>query len=33
MNNNSDNDSFGSFFVKKKEHKSYLLQQNCLMIA
>ena len=29
----SDNDSFGSFLSKKKEHKSYLLQHNCLMIA
>ena len=32
MDNNSDNDSFGSF-LSKKEHKSYLLQHNCLMIA
>ena len=32
MDNNSDNDSFGSF-CHKKEHKSYLLQHNCLMIA
>jgi hypothetical protein len=30
MDNNSDNDSFGSF-CQKKEHKSYLLQHNCLM--
>ena len=33
MDNNSDNDSFGSFLSKKKEHKSYLLQHNYLMIA
>jgi hypothetical protein len=33
MDNNSDNDSFGFFLSKKKEHKSYLLQHNCLMIA
>ena len=33
MDNNSDNDSFGVFLSKKKEHKSYLLQHNCLMIA
>ena len=32
LDNNSDNDSFGSF-LSKKEHKSYLLQHNCLMIA
>ena len=32
MDNNSDNDSFWSF-LSKKEHKSYLLQHNCLMIA
>jgi hypothetical protein len=32
MDNNSDNDSFGSFLSKKK-NKSYLLQHNCLMIA
>ena len=32
MDNNSDNDSFG-FFLSKKEHKLYLLQHNCLMIA
>jgi hypothetical protein len=32
MDNNSDNDSFGSF-LSKKNHKSYLLQHNCLMIA
>ena len=31
LDNNSDNDSFGSF-LSKKEHKSYLLQHNCLMI-
>ena len=33
MDNNSDNHSFGSFLSKKKEHKSYLLQHNYLMIA
>ena len=35
LDNNSDNDSFGSFFkfFSKKEHKSYLLQHNRLMIA
>ena len=32
LDNNSDKDSFGSF-LSKKEHKSYLLQHNCLMIA
>jgi hypothetical protein len=32
LDNNSDNNSFGSF-LSKKEHKSYLLQHNCLMIA
>ena len=32
LDNNSDNDSFGSF-CQKKEHKSYLFQHNCLMIA
>jgi hypothetical protein len=32
LDNNSDNDSFGSF-LSKKVHKSYLLQHNCLMIA
>ena len=32
LDNNSDNDSFGSF-LSKKTHKSYLLQHNCLMIA
>ena len=32
LDNNSDNDSFGSF-LSRKEHKSYLLQNNCVMIA
>jgi hypothetical protein len=32
LDNNSNNNSFGSF-LSKKEHKSYLLQHNCLMIA
>jgi hypothetical protein len=32
LDNNSDNDSFGSF-LSKKEHKSYILQHNCLKIT
>ena len=30
LHNYSDNDSFGSF-LSKKEHKSYILQHNCLI--
>ena len=33
MDNNSDNEFWVFFVNKKKEHKSYLLQHNCLMIA